>query len=77
MWDCFGYGAGCEICNTSIASCEEVHLLNGDLLCQECKKAVKDAREQALYLKRLNVKRTDQESTNSGTDTNRESKKTS
>lgn len=53
MFDCFGYGAGCEICGTPIASCEEVHLLRGDFLCAQCKKAVADAKEQRKYLSKL------------------------
>ena len=44
------YGKACEICNDSIASCEEVHLV-GDL-CTSCEQAVKWAREQIASLKK-------------------------
>lgn len=52
MFDCFGYEKGCEICARPLTS-GEACLVRGELLCKTCDKAVKDAREQQLYLKRL------------------------
>jgi len=51
----FPYGKACDICNDTIASCEEVHLV-GDL-CVTCEKAVKAAKEQRDYLKKCSTNR--------------------
>lgn len=59
MFDCRDYGKGCEICGISLCSCE--YVMETPDLCDECEKAVKDAREQVLYLRRLNAKSTNNE----------------
>lgn len=42
------YGFACDICGTSVGSCEDYYY--APELCKECEQAVKAAKEQRQYL---------------------------